>query len=471
MAAVGTLSRRHARFAAVFVALVLAPLVAGAVGRIGVSLQLARPVLQWSNHVGEAYVIETATNLTSQIWQQRAVLTTDAAMAVWADDGTPQQAVFFRVRLSTNPAPFQSLQQALQRACTNQHITGASAAAVLPQSGFWLGTCGTSDGTVPIRPQTPFEVASITKTFIAAIVLKLVEDGQLSLSDTIGEWLPSLNDPNVSPAVTVHQLLSHRSGIYNFGDDVPFQLALFADLNRYWQPEDVFDYVHAPYFAPDQGGQYSNTGYVLLGMIIRNVTGRSVDVQLQSKIFGPAGLRSSVLGARTNWNGELAHPHIDITGDGIPEDFGNDTQTAILTSFWTSGAVVSTPADLARFSTALFEGGLLSASSLTQMRTFQPVVVGSTTIDYGLGLIRYNILGHEHWAHSGGLFGEYSWFSYCPDTRVSLAVTYNYTQTVLTGASLPSELLVVLSTLTNPVAQTGVSGSPPAESLKLNLVP
>jgi D-alanyl-D-alanine carboxypeptidase len=326
---------------------------------------------------------------------------------------------------------------------------------------------------VPIRPQTPFELASITKTFIAATVLKLAEEGRLSLSDTVGQWLPDLNCTNVSPAITVRQLLSHRSGVYNFGDEVPFQLALFADMDRYWQPEEVFDYVHAPDFAPDTGGQYSNTGYVLLGMIIRSVTGTSVDAQLQSKIFDPIQLRSSVLGAETNWTGALAHPHIDVDGDGIQEEFGNDSQTAILTSFWTSGAIVSTPADLVRFSTALFEGGLLSAGSLSQMRNFQPVLVGSASIDYGLGLTRYNILGHEHWAHSGGLFGEYSWFSYCPDTRVSLGVTYNYTQTVTTGPGLPGELLLTLSTLTSAASRTSTdtNASPSAESLNITFVP
>jgi D-alanyl-D-alanine carboxypeptidase len=449
----------------------LTVLSAGAVGRISASFQYGQPALEWSNHTGEAYMVETTSNLTRGVWQQKVVLTTDAATAAWADDALLQSRLFYRVSLVTNPAAYQSLQQALQRACANQKITGASAAALLPQNGFWLGTCGTSDGAVPIRPQTPFEVASITKTFIATTVLKLVEEGRLGLSDTVGQWLPTLNCSNVSPAITVQQLLDHRSGVYNFGDDVPFQLALLTDLNRYWQPEEVFSYVHAPYFAPDTGGQYSNTGYVLLGMIIRSVTGGTVDTQLQSNVFGPAGLHSTVLGARMNWRGELAHPHIDVNGDGIQEEFGNETETAILTSFWTSGAIVSTPADLVRFSTALFEGGLLSSNSLARMRTFQPVLVGNASIDYGLGLTRYNILGHEHWAHSGGLFGEYSWFSYCPDTRVSLGVTYNYTQTVMSGPSLPSELLITLSTLTNAAAQTRTGKGPSTEPLNIPFVP
>ena len=456
---------------ALVAALLVFPVAARCVGTINVSLQYGLPVLQWSNHVGDAYIVETTTNLAAP-WKQTIVLTTDASLAMWADDSVPQQAVFYRVSLSTNPAPYQSLQQALQRACVNQNITGASAATFVPQNGFWLGTYGTSDGVVPIRPQTPFEIASITKTFVAVTVLRLAEEGRLSLNDTIGQWLPTLNNSNVSPNITIRELLAHRSGVYNFGDDAPFQLALFSDLYHYWQPEEDFAYVHTPYFAPDAAGYYSNTGYVLLGMIIRAVTAGSVDTQLQTEVCGPASLQSTVLGAQMNWKGLLADPHIDVNGDGIQEQFGNDTQTAILTSFWTSGAMISTPADLVRFSKALFEGGLLNSSSLVQMRTFQPVSLGGiTTVDYGLGLTRYNILGNEHWAHSGGLFGEYSWFSYCPDTRVSLGMTYNYGQTVTTGPNLPGELLIALSTLTNTAAQT-FNGKPrSAQTLNIPLVP
>lgn len=430
---------------ALIAGLLVFPTVARPVERIEISLQYSRPVLQWSNQVGDAYVVETRSTLTAGDWERRVVLTTDAAAAVWADDGLPQQALFYRISRSINPEPYQSWQQALERACNHHQITGASAAAVLPEKGLWLGTYGTSDGIVPIRPHTPFELASITKTFIAATVLKLVEEKRLGLDDTVGQWLPVLNHTNVSPSITVRQLLRHRSGVYNFGDDPSFHSALFKDLYRYWQPEEVLDYVHAPEFAPDAGAQYSNTGYVLLGMIIRSVTGTSVEAQLQTKIFDPLQMRSSVLGTRTNWAGALAHPHYDADGDGVPEQFGNDSQTAILTSFWTSGALVTTPADVVRFSTALFEGELLSSESLSEMRSFHPVARGGASMDYGLGLMRWEFLGHEYWGHSGGLFGHYSWFSYRPDIRCSVALTYNYPQTMPSRPALPYELLFAIS--------------------------
>jgi D-alanyl-D-alanine carboxypeptidase len=427
-------------------------------GRITVSVDRGQPVLSWSNHPGDAYAIEVATNLDLPVWTTKAILTTDAADCAWADDSAPRPAMFYRVALSTNPAPFQDLQQALQRACTNQGIVGASAAAIVPILGLWLGTSGNSHTAHPIRPQTRFEIGSVTKTFVAATVLRLAEEGRLNLDDTLDRRLPGLNHSNIPPAITLRQLLNHRAGTCNFGDDLQFRQALFSDWSRHWQPEEVLGFVNAPYFPPDTDGEYSNTGYVLLGMIIRNLTGSTVAAEIRRTVLDRAGLRSTFLGVEEDWNGDLAHPHLDFNGDGIHEDLGGYSQTAILSSFWTSGAVISTAADAARFGLALFEGGLLNDASLTAMRSFQSVDAAGTRLDYGLGLMRYTILGREHWAHSGGLFGEFAWFSYCPSTGVSLAVAYNYPN-VKTGPNLPGELLVALSGLTNAPA-TAASFTP-----------
>jgi len=183
------------------------------------------------------------------------------------------------------------------------------------------------------------------------------------------------------------------------------------------------------------------------------VTGSTVAADMRRTVLDRADLRSTFVGAGEDWNGDLADPHLDFDGDGIQEDLGGYSQTAILSSFWTSGAVVSTPSDLARFGIALFEGGLLNETSLTAMRSFQPLDIVGYTYDYGLGLMRFNILGREHWAHSGGLFGEYAWFFYCPSTGVSLAVAYNYPP-LKPGPNLPGELLIVLSGMTNAVSET-----------------
>ncbi len=431
------------------------------IGPIAISVELGQPVLRFSSSPDQAYVIETATNLPASAWQKRVTVTGDVGDIVWADDRPPVQTLFYRVFQAADPAPFLSLQQALRRACTNQGIVGASAAAMLPDHGLWIGTFGTSDGVVPIRPQTPFEVGSVTKMFVAATILRLAEEGRLTLDDTVGYWLPGLNCSNISPAITIRQLLSHRAGTYNFGDDIPFRQDLFSDWSRHWQPEEVFKYVRAPYFAPGADGQYSNTGYVVLGMIIRSVSGRSLAEEMRRTVLARAGLTSTFMGADETWKGEMAHPHLDFNGDGIHEDLGGKSQTAILTSFWTSGAEISTAADLVQFGMALFEGGLLNENSLASMRQFQSIDVGGVRYDYGLGLMRLDILGREHWAHSGGLFGEFAWLSYCPSTHVALGVAYNYPN-VKAAQNLPGELLIALSALADAQIPTPAVVASPA---------
>jgi D-alanyl-D-alanine carboxypeptidase len=421
---------------------------AAGIGPVALTLNNGNPVLSWSNSPGQAYLIETATNLAVAGWQRRVALTTEAADVSWADDAVASAAMFYRVTLATNAGIFQTLQQALHRACTNQGIVGACAAAYLPQDGFWLGTCGTSDGTIPIRPQTPFEIGSITKSFVATTILRLAEEGRLNLDDTVGQWLPDLNCTNISPAITIRQLLGHRSGVYNFGDDLDFQIALFSDCSAQWTPEEVLNYVKAPYFPPGADGEYSNTGYVLLGMIIRKATGSTVGEEMRRTVLNRAGLRSTWMGAEESWNGSLADPHLDFDGDGIQEDLSNMPQTAILTSFWTSGAEISSASDMVRFGLALFGGGLLNQTSLTAMCTFQSIDTGGTRCDYGLGLGRLNVLGSPYWAHAGSLFGEYAWYSYCPSNGVCLAVAYNYPN-VVAGPNLPSELLLALANYPN----------------------
>lgn len=422
----------------------------GDLGRISVTFEYNQPVFSWSNSIGQAYVIAKTTNLALPSWEPKATVTSDASSISWADDSARHGAAFYRVELSPHPIIFQQLQAALQRACATQRIVGASAAAVLPQDGLWLGSMGHSHGKLPIRPYTPFEFASVTKTFIAATILRLAEEGKLSLEDTIDRWLPNLQSPNIPAAITIRQLLNHRAGTYNFGDDTEFRTALFSNWSRSWEPEQVLAYVKAPPFEPGASGAYSNTGYVLLGMIIRAATGQTAAEALRRTILDRAGLRSTWLGSEEAWTRELAHPHLDFDGDGIHEDIGNRSQKAILSSFGTSGALISTAADVATFGLDLFEEGLLDKNSLSEMKSFQPLEISGTYFAYGLGLMRFDILGSEHWAHSGGLFGEYGWFSYCPKTRVSLAVAYNHPNT-REDSNLPGELLIVLSTL--PEAQ------------------
>ena len=197
-------------------------------GKIAVTFEFNQPVLSWSNRIGQSYVLLRSTNLDASNWQRVATLTSDAPDVSWADDHAEPHGAFYKVQLAQHVVIFQQLQSALERACATQQIVGASAAALLSQEGLWLGTAGNSHDAISIRAYTPFEFGSVTKSYIAATVLKLVEEGKLSLEDTVGRWLPSLPNTNIPPEVTIRQLLNHRAGTYNFGDDPEFRAALLG---------------------------------------------------------------------------------------------------------------------------------------------------------------------------------------------------------------------------------------------------
>jgi CubicO group peptidase (beta-lactamase class C family) len=207
--------------------------------KLAIQIENSRPILSWSNTVGEAYVLEVTAELSASAWNHNVALTTDAPDVAWADADPSRATQFYRVVLAAEPAPFLALQQALERACANQGIVGATAAVMFTNRALWVGTAGHSHATVRVRPHTPFEIGSVTKTFVAATILRLAEEGRLALDDAISAWLPALAHSNIATNITIRQLLTHRSGLYNFGDDPDFRLALFEDWARYWQPEDA----------------------------------------------------------------------------------------------------------------------------------------------------------------------------------------------------------------------------------------
>src|SRR5262252_7631464 len=157
----------------------------------------------------------------------------------------------------------------------------------------------TTSGLADVATRTPMaagdrvRVGSVTKTFVATVVLQLVAEHRLSLSDTVARWLPGLVPGG--GGITVQELLQHTSGIYSYTNDPGFQQALTADPTRVWRPTELvrIAVAHPPAFPPGTTFAYSNTDYVLLGMIIQAATGHPVGQELQARIFQPLGLRDT----------------------------------------------------------------------------------------------------------------------------------------------------------------------------------
>src|SRR5581483_5913726 len=212
---------------------------------------------------------------------------------------------------------------------------------------------------VPLTAASRFRIGSITKMFTAAMVLQLVEEGKLKLTDTLDKFYPQV--PNAR-AITVAHLLAHRSGVPNVrragrdANTLPIgkdeMLALIAGAR--------------PDFEPDTQYRYSNSGYLLLGLILEEVTGQPYGEALRERIASKVGLKDTYLatGAIDAEKGE-ALPYMRLGAEWRPVP---ETHPSVLFS---AGGVVSTPGDLARFARALFDGEVVSKESLDRMRTIR----------------------------------------------------------------------------------------------------
>jgi D-alanyl-D-alanine carboxypeptidase len=180
-----------------------------------------------------------------------------------------------------------------------------------------------------------------------------------------------------------------------------------------------------PYAAPGATFHYSNTGYLLLGMIIERVTGAQVSAELRSRLLDPLGLSSTFFAIEEGLDGEVAAPWADLDSNGVLEDISYVPRTALESTGWAAGAVYSSAEDVVRFLRALIQGEVLQPSSLDQMLDFQPFSAGG---GYGLGVqeIPDFVSGRSGIGHDGGTLGYSSRVICVPDEGVFVSVLLNH---------------------------------------------
>ncbi|MER7704267.1 serine hydrolase domain-containing protein [Kitasatospora sp. NPDC097605] len=292
------------------------------------------------------------------------------------------------------------------------------------------------DSGRPVRTDGRFRIGSVTKTFVATVVLQLADEGRLRLDDPVERHLPGVV-PN-GGAITLRQLLNHTSGLYNYLEDPRFLFQDEPSLRSYlaqrrwttWSPAQLIEVGvrGTPDFPPGQGWHYSNTNYVLLGEVIRAVTGHDWRTEVDRRIVKPLHLDNTVFpGARTGIPGPHAHTYAQL-----PEGLAD--LTLINPSFGdAAGDGISTTADLNRFHAALFGGKLLSAAVFAEMTTAVPApMIGA---HYGLGLIRYDLPCGEVWGHTGGIPGYNTVWLGSKDGTRQFALSFNLSQGAETEAT------------------------------------
>ena len=262
---------------------------------------------------------------------------------------------------------------------------------------------GNVDEQTPMRPGDRFRIASHTKTYVATVVLQLVSEGKLHLEDTVEQWLPGLV-PN-GDGITIRQLLNHTSGLFDYENDPRvFEPYINGDLTYHWAPRELVRIAvsHEPLFEPGATQSYSNTGYILAGLIIKAATENTLRGELRSRIFQPLQMRATSFPTRPGIAGRHAHGYI-ILGEPSAIDL-----TGISPFVWAAGAIISTGADDLSFYRALLSGRLLKAGLLREMKETVPVEGAPPGAGYGLGLTRAGTPCGTAWGHNGAFGGFYS---------------------------------------------------------------
>ena len=353
----------------------------------------------------------------------------------------------------------QKLQATLDSSLESTEIAGATV-AVINSEGTWFGASGVSnlETEKPLNPDELFKIGSISKSFTSATILKLVEEEKLSLQDTLDQWLPNSIINNIPNAKDIHieQLLNNTSGIANytnlkwFADELAFQNG--ADIN--WSREAIINnYVAGENadFAPGESFNYSNTNYLLLGMLIEAATGNSYQDEVNRLILEPLGLENTYFTGDEIPEDRFVSGYADLIGedgsfvsDGILEETKNSFSSLAFTL--SDGGIISNTKDVSRFSDALFGGELLAPESLNRMLSWSTIDEEEVEVgdQYGLGIYEEQTPWGEIWGHDGGTFGYISRMRYFPESDTTVVILTNQA-----SDSLPSAIDSIFSAVNN----------------------
>jgi D-alanyl-D-alanine carboxypeptidase len=281
----------------------------------------------------------------------------------------------------------------------------------------------------PIQPEDLYRIASVTKSFTAAITMQLVSEGELSLDEIVDDVYPGLI--SAGDRVTVAELLGHTSGLADYVKDEQF--AEVVGRGERLTPEQVLGFVadEPPEFAPGSRYAYSDTDNIVLGFLIERVTGNSFEQELRSRILEPLDLGDTTLAT----DFEFPEPHArgyqfdPEGGSAEPEDVTDvpiDPNGA-----WASGALISTPADVATFFEALLAGDLVPEAELEAMMETRPGAgspPGPGTNNAGLGLFRWEVSCGDIWGHTGSFPGYRTLGAAAEDGSSAIGMTVNATE-------------------------------------------
>ncbi|MFF0427142.1 serine hydrolase domain-containing protein [Streptomyces sp. NPDC004520] len=327
------------------------------------------------------------------------------------------------------PAVAARLDRAVQDVMEETGVPGVTVGLSAPGKGTYIRSFGVADKATgqPMDPGLYMRIGSETKTFTVTALLELADRGKVSIDDPISKYVDGV--PN-GDHITLRNLASMRSGLFNYSADEGFYKALTSDPYRPFTPQELlaYSFKHPIQFQPGAEFDYCNTNLILLGLVVEKVSGTPLDEFVRKNVIEPAGLRHTVFPTDAAFPSPHAHGYTEQTASGKLED-----STDWNPSWgWAAGAMISDLQDLRTWARVVATGTLLTPKTQAErLRTYPSGIPGA---GYGLGI--FNIQG---WiGHNGSLPGYESLTIYLPEAKATLVVLLN--TDVLHDGNEPSTL-------------------------------
>ncbi|WP_329248539.1 beta-lactamase family protein [Actinoallomurus sp. NBC_01490] len=320
--------------------------------------------------------------------------------------GVASSAALAGPRAAAEPAGHTAVQKVLHRLTTDDGAPGALA-EVRDRRGVTVLTSGVADlrTNAPVPADSSFRIGSMTKPYVATVVLQLVGEHRVALDAPVERYLPGVvrGHGNDGRRITVRELLQHTSGLPDYLTYLTPQDVL-ADRYAHHDRDELLRIAlaHPPLFRPGRKWSYSNTNYLLASMLIEKVTGHPYATEIDRRIVKPLGLRStSVPGDETGIPGPHPRGYVRPGAGADPIDVTEFNPSVAAGS----GNMISSASDVSRFFDALLHGRLLRPAELAEM-TRTRATGSSDGRAYGLGLERHPLpCGGVYWGHGGDIFG------------------------------------------------------------------
>jgi CubicO group peptidase (beta-lactamase class C family) len=403
-----------------------------------------------------------------------AVLTACVAIVVAGCSSTPSTTAGSETTTTTTGNPSASalkpidqarLQAVVEKAAKDMLVPGAVVAIRTPQGSY------TADvGTTELGQQTPpdvnthFRIASNSKTFTAALIVLLAQDGKLKFSDPVSDYVPDV--PNGAD-ITVAELLTMRSGLYNYTSAPEFAAALDADRSKAWTPQEVLAiaFAHPPNDKPGATYEYNNTNFALLGLVAEKVGGRPLEQQLADRLFGPQGMQQTSLPAIGDTAIPAPYSHGYMYGgtqyamvdDPYPDDIKAGARAGTLKPIdytnenpsyaHAAGGAISTADNLGIWMRNLVSGKVFNADYQKQWldspQAEDPDQPDGQKYGYGISYQRFSPTAAMYY-HGGEMPGFNSFMGYDPDNDVSLVIWTNLTISPLDDKTTAQAMLTTV---------------------------